>query len=77
MPSQELQRIIRDLSQFGDTITISAIKNSIQFRYSRDIKKFLYIFAVSSDGGLGTGNIKLMQTSTQVSRESYTVHCGR
>jgi len=50
MPSLELQRIIRDLSQFGDTITISAIKNSVQF---------------SSDGGLGTGNIKLKQTSTQ------------
>jgi len=50
MPSHELQRIIRDLSQFGDTITISAIKNSVQF---------------SSDGGLGSGNIKLKQTSTQ------------
>ena len=40
MPSQELQRIIRDLSQFGDTITISAIKNSIQFRYSKMSRKF-------------------------------------
>merc|ERR1711997_602223 len=50
MPSHELQRVVRDLSQFGDTITISAIKDSIQF---------------SSDGGLGTGNIKLKQTSTQ------------
>ena len=43
MPSQELQRIIRDLSQFGDTITISAIKNSIQFRYSEiSIKSFTF-----------------------------------
>jgi len=50
MPSHELQRVVRDLSQFGETITISAIKDSIQF---------------SSDGGLGTGNIKLKQTSTQ------------
>ena len=28
----ELQRIIRDISQFGDTITISAVKDCIQFR---------------------------------------------
>ena len=46
MPSQELQRIIRDLSQFGDTITISAIKNSIQFRYS-EISRNFFTFSLS------------------------------
>ena len=47
MPSQELQRIIRDLSQFGDTITISAIKNSIQFRYSEISRKSFNTFLLS------------------------------
>lgn len=50
MPSQELQRIIRDLSQFGDTITISAIKNSIQFRYSEiSIKSFTFLLSVLTE----------------------------
>ena len=33
LPSQELQRIIRDLTQFGDTVTIAALKDSVQFRF--------------------------------------------
>ena len=50
MPSQELQRIIRDLSQFGDTITISAIKNSIQFRYSEISRKsFTFLMSVLTE----------------------------
>ena len=31
----ELQRIIRDLSQFGDTVTVTAMKDSVQFRFVR------------------------------------------
>jgi len=50
MPSQELLRIIRDLSQFGDTISIKAAKSSIQF---------------STNGSVGSGNIKLSQTSSE------------
>lgn len=50
LPSLELQRVLRDLSQFGDTITILAAKDSVTF---------------SADGSLGSGNIKLSQTATK------------
>ena len=35
LPSLELQRVLRDLSQFGDTITILAAKDSVTFRLVR------------------------------------------
>lgn len=44
MPSAEFQRIIRDISVFGDTCCISVTKEGIRF---------------SSSGDLGTGNIML------------------
>ncbi|VDP91311.1 unnamed protein product [Echinostoma caproni] len=48
MPSSELQRICRDLSQIGDSVVISVAKDGVSF---------------SSTGDLGTGNIKLMQSA--------------
>lgn len=49
MPSAEFQRIIRDISVFGDTCAISVTKEGIRF---------------SSTGDLGTGNIMLKNNTT-------------
>lgn len=48
MPSGEFARICRDLSQIGDAVMISCAKDGVKF---------------SATGELGTGNIKLSQTS--------------
>ncbi|XP_035291624.1 proliferating cell nuclear antigen [Anguilla anguilla] len=48
MPSGEFARICRDLSQIGDAVMISCAKDGVMF---------------SASGELGTGNIKLSQTS--------------
>lgn len=48
MPSAELQRICRDLSQFGDTVTITCTKNGISFK---------------CNGENGNGEITLLQSS--------------
>jgi len=48
LPSAEFQRICRDLSILGDTVNISASKESVKFSVS---------------GDLGNGNIQLMQTT--------------
>ena len=37
VPSQEFQRICRDLSQFGDTVVISAKKGAVEFSGAGDI----------------------------------------
>jgi len=44
LSSQEFQRIIRDLSQFGESVVISCVKNEVTF---------------STLGDMGTGSIKL------------------
>lgn len=49
MSSTEFQRIIRDISVFGDTCTISVTKEGIKF---------------SASGDLGTGNILLKKNSS-------------
>lgn len=49
LPSAEFQRICRDLSQIGDSVVISCTKEGVKF---------------SASGDLGTGNIKLAQTSS-------------
>ncbi|CAG7834722.1 unnamed protein product, partial [Allacma fusca] len=46
-PSGEWSRIVRDLSQFGESIVISCAKEGVQF---------------SSTGDIGTANVKLAQT---------------
>ncbi|XP_046860580.1 proliferating cell nuclear antigen-like [Xenia sp. Carnegie-2017] len=48
MPSSELQRICRDLSQIGDSIGIACTKEGVQF---------------STSGDLGSGNISLRQNA--------------
>ena len=48
MPSAELQRICRDLSQMGEAITITVAKDGVHF---------------SASGDIGKANIKLSQNS--------------
>ncbi|CAG7699608.1 unnamed protein product, partial [Allacma fusca] len=49
MPSGEWSLIVRDLSQFGESIVISCAKKGVQFSFTGDI---------------GTANVKLAQTSS-------------
>lgn len=48
LPSAEFQRIIKDLSQFGESVVISCTKEGVKF---------------SSAGDIGVGNIKLAQSA--------------
>lgn len=57
MPSQEFARICRDLSQFGDSVTITCTKDGVRF---------------SANGDTGTANVKLAQTSS-VDKEEEAV----
>lgn len=57
MPSGEFARICRDLSQIGDAVMISCTKDGVKF---------------SASGELGTGNVKLSQTSN-VDKEDEAV----
>lgn len=61
MPSGEFARICRDLSQIGDAVMISCAKDGVKF---------------SATGELGTGNVKLSQTSN-VDKEEEAVCMGR
>lgn len=59
MPSSEFARIIRDLSQFGESIVISCTKEGVKF---------------SAQGDIGTGNVKLAQTHNfDKEEESVTI----
>ena len=42
MPSAEFQRVIRDLSQFGDSLVISVTKEGVKFSAAGDIGKHSY-----------------------------------
>lgn len=57
MPSGEFARICRDLSQIGDAVMITCAKDGVKF---------------SATGELGTGNVKLSQTSS-VDKEEEAV----
>jgi len=57
MPSSEFQRVIRDLSQFGDSLVISVTKEGVKF---------------SAAGDIGVGNIKIAQNSS-VDKEEEAV----
>jgi proliferating cell nuclear antigen len=57
MPSAEFQRIIRDISIFGDSCTIAVTKEGIRF---------------SSTGDLGTGNI-MLKKNTAVDKDEDAV----
>lgn len=59
MPSSEFQRVIKDLSQFGESVVISCTKEGVKF---------------SATGDIGTGNIKLAQTaSVDKEEEAITI----
>lgn len=58
MPSSEFQKICRDLSQLGDTCTISCTKEGVKF---------------SVTGDIGTGNVQLRPTSGSVDDEAQRV----
>jgi len=58
MPSNEWARIVRDLSQFGESIVIGCAKKGVTF---------------SSTGDIGTANVKLAQTSGSDGEESVTI----
>merc|ERR1712013_918722 len=51
------QRVVRDLSQFGESVVISCTKEGVKF---------------SAAGDIGTGNIKLAQTAN-VDKEEEAV----
>jgi len=57
MPSAEFQRVIKDLSQFGESVIISCTKEGVKF---------------SAAGDIGVGNIKLAQTAN-VDKEEEAV----
>merc|ERR1719500_44160 len=57
MPSGEFQRVVRDLSQSGESVVISCTKEGVKF---------------SAAGDIGTGNIKLAQTAN-VDKEEEAV----
>lgn len=57
MPSGEFQRVVRDLSQFGESVVISCTKEGVKF---------------SAAGDIGQGNIKLAQTAN-VDKEEEAV----
>ena len=80
LPSLELQRVLRDLSQFGDTITILAAKDSVTFRLVRQqqqqpLSLHCTLLFNSADGSLGSGNIKLSQTATKVNNIVEIFRC--
>lgn len=58
LPSHEFSRIVRDLSQFGDTVTIACTKDGIRF---------------SCSGELGSGSITLRNSSSVDSNEDSEV----
>ncbi|KAK0182872.1 hypothetical protein PV327_000961 [Microctonus hyperodae] len=58
MPSAEFARIIRDLSQFGETIAIACTKEGIKF---------------SAAGDHGTANVKMAQTADDEKLEEAVV----
>merc|ERR1719341_1136379 len=57
MPAGEFQRVVRDLSQFGESVVISCTKEGVKF---------------SAAGDIGVGNIKLAQTAN-VEEEAVTI----
>ncbi|XP_043274099.1 proliferating cell nuclear antigen [Venturia canescens] len=58
MPSQEFARICRDLSQFGEAITIACTKEGVKF---------------TASGDSGSANVKLAQTAESEKEEEAVV----
>merc|ERR1711966_487343 len=60
MPAGELQKICRDLKEFGDSIRICATKDGVKFTVAGDI---------------GTGNVLLKPRDADKEEEKVTVAC--
>jgi len=59
MPSAEFQRICRDLAAIGDTVTISATKQGVQFAVDGDIGAgSMMIKGMVAGAGAGSGKVK-------------------
>merc|ERR1712142_264648 len=58
MPSAEFARVVRDLSQFGESVVISCTKEGVKF---------------SAAGDIGVGNIKIAQTANVDKEEEAVV----
>lgn len=58
MPSAEFQRICRDLSAFGDAVTIAVVKNSVTFKAS---------------GDMGDGTVTLLETNSDKEEERVQI----
>jgi len=58
MPSGEFARIVRDLSQFGESITVTCKKSGVGF---------------SSTGDIGTGNVKVAKSSGVDDKDSTSI----
>ena len=76
MPSGEFQRIVRDLSQFGESVVISCtkVRPELHLNISRVYQCFFPQEGVkfSAAGDIGVGNIKLAQTAN-VDKEEEAV----
>lgn len=58
MPSNEFLRICRDLSVFGEAVTIAVVKNSVTFK---------------STGDMGDGSITLLETTSDKEEENVQI----
>jgi len=58
MPSGEFQRICRDLSAFGDAVTIAVLKNSVTFKVTGDI---------------GDGTVTMLESNSEKEEEKVQV----
>lgn len=64
MPSAEFARIVRDLTQLGDSITISCTKSGVKFSSSGDI-------------GTGSVNVKVSKSSSIDEKTSTTIQLNQ
>jgi len=61
LPSGELQKICRDLKEFGDSINISATKDGLKFTVAGDI---------------GTGNVMVKPKDADKDADKVTINCN-
>lgn len=63
VPSQEFQRICRDLSQFGDTVVITAKKGQVEFSGSGDIGSAKIV--LKENGGVDEDKVSIEMDKDQ------------
>ena len=75
LPSNEFQRVIKDLSQFGESVVISCTKEGVKFSSAGDIGvgeynfHFLYSFCFSNEPSIHTH----MLTVTTLGKKEYDI----